>query len=126
MSFADFVRRAVTALEESGIDYVIVGGLAAIYYGEPRATQDLDVILRLSPERREEIDRLVEAFRRRGFIVIGGVEAIIDSLRNRAYFSIFSEEFVFRVDAQGVYSRLNELAFEGRRRVKLFGVEAWL
>lgn len=126
MSFIDFVRRAVTALEESGVDYVIVGGLAAIYYGEPRATQDLDVILRLSPERREEVARFVEVLRSHGFTVAGGVGAVIESLKERTHFSIFNEEYVFRIDAQGVYSRLNELAFEGRRRVKLFGLSAWI
>jgi len=126
MSFAEFVHKFISVLEKGNIDYVIVGGIAAIYYGEPRATQDLDVILKIYPDEKERIEYFVKLLKQNGFVIVGGVNMIIESLKEKAHFTIFNEEFVFRVDAQGIYSYLNKLAFEGRRRVTIFGVDAWI
>ncbi|MBI3073887.1 MAG: hypothetical protein HYY84_17405 [Deltaproteobacteria bacterium] len=42
------------ALESAGIDYMVVGSVASIIYGEPRMTRDMDVVIevasRLAPE----------------------------------------------------------------------------
>lgn len=38
---------------------MITGGLAAIIYGEPRLTNDVDIVMRLEPEAAE---LLIEAF----------------------------------------------------------------
>ena len=43
--FADFFTRIIDILNESGIHYVIVGGVAAIIKGRMRITADLDLIL---------------------------------------------------------------------------------
>jgi hypothetical protein len=52
--------------EEAGISYVVGGGLAAILYGEPRLTLDLDVLVDL---RVKQIDRLLEVFPAEEFYV---------------------------------------------------------
>lgn len=49
----------VRPLNELGIRYIISGSVAAILYGEPRLTHDVDLIIFL---RHEEIARLVEMF----------------------------------------------------------------
>ncbi|MBM4187799.1 MAG: hypothetical protein FJ206_10885 [Gemmatimonadetes bacterium] len=36
-------------LNRAGIEYVVTGGLAAVVYGHPRLTLDVDLVLRLSP-----------------------------------------------------------------------------
>jgi len=118
------VREVIRILEDSGIDYVIVGGLAAIYYGEPRATQDIDIIIR--PRSEEYIEKLCDLFTSRGFIIIGGCLAVKRSMTERIHTTIYDKNYLFRVDLQGIYNRLNFLAFEGRRRVKIFGLDAWI
>jgi hypothetical protein len=50
------------------IPYYITGGVAAITYGEPRTTRDLDIVLEIS---RPDIDRLVNALISEGFYVPG-------------------------------------------------------
>lgn len=122
----DFLKKCIRMLEDCGIDYVIVGGIAAIYYGEPRSTADVDVILRISEEDEEVIESFVRCVERHGFEILGGKKEIITALREKSHFSIFQKNEAFWIDAQGVYTRLNELAFEGRRRMKIFGVEGWL
>src|SRR5687767_4512826 len=42
-------RRLFHPLNEAGIRYMVTGGLAAIVYGEPRLTNDVDVVVQLSP-----------------------------------------------------------------------------
>lgn len=56
------VREVADFLESKGIPYVIIGGLAVQYWGEPRATRDVDVTV-LVPEDSAE-DFMQEATRR--------------------------------------------------------------
>ncbi|MEQ9669835.1 hypothetical protein [Coleofasciculus sp. G2-EDA-02] len=48
------------------IPYYITGGIAAIAYGEPRTTQDLDLVIGISPT---DIDRLTDALSECSFSV---------------------------------------------------------
>ena len=38
----------VAPLNRAGIDYMVTGGLAAVVYGHPRLTLDVDLVIRLS------------------------------------------------------------------------------
>jgi predicted nucleotidyltransferase len=40
------LRDAVSAFEEAGLPYVLIGGLASTVHGRPRATLDIDVLVR--------------------------------------------------------------------------------
>jgi hypothetical protein len=53
--FLIFTRK----LNELGIRYMVSGSVAAIYYGEPRLTNDVDIIVFL---KREDVPRLEQAF----------------------------------------------------------------
>ena len=55
-------RDLVGALDAAGIDYAVCGGIALAIHGAPRATQDIDLLL-----RPEDLDRLREVARARGF-----------------------------------------------------------
>ena len=46
-------------LEAAGIDYMVSGSVAAIVYGEPRLTNDVDIILHLRPA---DVSKLTDAF----------------------------------------------------------------
>ena len=50
MTQAELLRHIVDTLETLGADYMIGGSQAAIYYGEPRLTRDIDVVVALQPE----------------------------------------------------------------------------
>src|SRR5882757_2075087 len=51
-TFLDLIPR----LREAGIEFVVIGGVAALAHGAERATQDLDIVSPLSPEN---VQRLV-------------------------------------------------------------------
>jgi len=57
-----FFEATIRSLNEAGVRYVIVGGLAVILHGHVRTTRDLDVVLDLEPaEARKAIETLVRA-----------------------------------------------------------------
>jgi hypothetical protein len=39
----------VTPLNRAGIEYMVTGGMAAVVYGHPRLTLDVDLVIRLTP-----------------------------------------------------------------------------
>jgi hypothetical protein len=45
----DILRHAIDALERLTIPYMLVGSIASTAYGEPRFTQDIDVVVDLTP-----------------------------------------------------------------------------
>ena len=52
--FASFQRHEVR--------YVVIGGIAAVIYGVPRATFDLDILIEATPENaRRLLDALLDA-----------------------------------------------------------------
>ncbi len=50
----DFVEM-LFALSETGVDFLIVGAYAVAAHGHPRATGDLDIWIRPSPENAERV-----------------------------------------------------------------------
>jgi len=51
----DFIEIFVSPLEELGVEYMITGSIAAIFYGEPRLTHDIDLVLTLKPSHVEPL-----------------------------------------------------------------------
>ncbi|NES24127.1 MAG: hypothetical protein F6K41_35755 [Symploca sp. SIO3E6] len=102
-------------LEELGISYYITGGVAAISYGEPRTTQDLDLVIEISPL---DIQRLADVLISHEFYV-SGVEDV-KSGRMKTL-QITDMETISRADL--MVAETNE--FEGqkfqRRRLIEFG-----
>jgi predicted nucleotidyltransferase len=58
------VERVLAALEQAGVRYLIVGGVAVVLHGYLRTTLDLDLVLQLDPEN---LNRAMGAFDALGF-----------------------------------------------------------
>ncbi|HVY91711.1 MAG TPA: hypothetical protein VHA14_03140 [Bryobacteraceae bacterium] len=54
------VEALIQALNQHGVEYIVVGGVAALAHGSVRLTQDLDIVYRRSPQN---LDRIVAALR---------------------------------------------------------------
>ncbi len=52
--------RVLRAFERAGLDYVLIGAAAMGFHGLVRATEDLDIFVRATPQ---DIERLKQAFR---------------------------------------------------------------
>jgi hypothetical protein len=49
VSFAGLLADVIGRLDRAGIPHMVTGSLASSYHGEPRATQDLDIVIDPSP-----------------------------------------------------------------------------
>lgn len=75
LNFEDFVKLILDSLGAAGVEYLIGGAIAAWAWGEPRATQDVDVIVDLP---LDAINPLSKALQDRGVLVPS--EIILDIL----------------------------------------------
>ena len=57
----DFVEM-LSALNAEGVDYLVVGGWALAAHGYPRATKDLDILVRPSPANAVQVLRALGRF----------------------------------------------------------------
>lgn len=51
MSLPELIARFVRPLTQLDVPYMVVGGVAAIIYSEPRYTQDVDLVVRLQAKQ---------------------------------------------------------------------------
>ncbi|HKB16288.1 MAG TPA: hypothetical protein VKF62_09480 [Planctomycetota bacterium] len=93
MEPADLLPLLVVALEEVGIDYLVVGATASASYGEPRLTRDIDVVVDLRPD---PVDSLVSRFPAPGFHV--SKEAARRAVDHRDMFNIIHPASGLKID----------------------------
>jgi hypothetical protein len=58
------LKNLIEAFEESAVEYALCGGVALAIHGVPRATQDIDLLV-----KPEDVNRLREVARRCGFVL---------------------------------------------------------
>ena len=64
MDFFQELKDLTVALDVGGVDYALCGGVALAIHGVPRATQDIDLLV-----RPEDLSRLREVARACGFVL---------------------------------------------------------
>ena len=60
IGFLDFARLVLDALDTAGIDYLIGGAVAVWAWGEPRTTQDFDLVIHLPVDRVHQLSKELE------------------------------------------------------------------
>ena len=53
------LKEIFKSLQQHNVKYVVIGGIASVIYGVPRATFDLDILIEATPENAQ---RLLDAF----------------------------------------------------------------
>src|SRR5690349_17004348 len=108
------LRDVFASLNSHKVKYLVIGGTAAVLYGVPRATFDLDMLIEATPGNA---DALLEALRAAGF----GTAALIDSSELlRHEITVFRDRY--RIDVQtstpglrfeDAWPRRIEMSYEG-------------
>ncbi|MGH7355563.1 MAG: hypothetical protein ACRELS_13430 [Candidatus Rokuibacteriota bacterium] len=93
MTQAELLRYLVDALEALGIEYMITGSQASIYYGEPRFTQDIDVVAEVEPAH---VSALMMRFALPEFYL--SEESARAAMAGRGQFNIVHPESGLKVD----------------------------
>ncbi|HVM12375.1 MAG TPA: nucleotidyltransferase [Actinomycetota bacterium] len=89
--FATILGEVTSALDEAGIDAVVFGGVAAVTYGRPRGTKDIDVLVRPA-----EAERTLEVLDAHGF----QTEHTDERWLYKAYKSDVMVDVIFRVKGE--------------------------
>jgi hypothetical protein len=107
----------VRPLNRAGIRYVVTGSVAAIFYGEPRLTHDVDFIVFLS---EADIDALTNSFPSADFYVPPPETISAEARREqRGHFNIIHIETGFKADMYLTgRDELNAWALKLRRQVQ--------
>jgi hypothetical protein len=119
---AELLRYLVDTLDRLALDYMIVGSHASIYYGEPRFTQDVDVVVALTPP---VLPSLLARFPAAEFYV--SEQAAREALVQRGQFNIIHGASGVKIDVFiSKDTEYDRLRFERRQRLPLVpGREAY-
>ncbi|MBN1806646.1 MAG: nucleotidyltransferase [Sedimentisphaerales bacterium] len=79
-------------LEETGIDYMISGSIAANYYTIPRMTRDIDIVIEL---KKENIDKFASLFEDDFYI---NKETVINEVSHEGMFNVIFNQYVIKID----------------------------
>lgn len=115
---ANALRAIVDRLERLQIPYMIVGSVAGLAHGRPRATQDFDVVVDLDLDR---LDALLAALPADRYYV--SREAAVDALRRETLFNIIDMETGWKVDVVPLKRReFSRTELARRRPLQLLGM----
>ena len=112
-------------LEAAGISYMATGSIASIFYGEPRLTYDIDLVVQL---QEKDIARLSGAFGSDEFY-LPPVEVIRSEAKRetRGHFNIIDFKGGVKADIYPLGSdSLNHWAFAHRRQYDYSGTILWI
>lgn len=93
MEQVDVLKYCIDVLERLGITYMVVGSFASGAYGEPRLTQDIDIVIEPQPG---QIEQLCDAFPSTDFYV--SREAAARALEGRAQFNVIHPDSGNKID----------------------------
>ena len=114
MNEMDILKLVASRLNDAKIDYMLSGSVALTFYGKPRMTRDIDIVIMIP---LEEVDRFVRLFEQDFYIDRDMAAAAI---RNQSMFNIIHLETVIKVD---FIIRKNQeyriLEFNKRKKMKL-------
>jgi len=112
--FLLFVRK----LEALNTDYMVTGSVAAILYGEPRLTHDIDIVVSLD---RFDAEAFAAAFPNDAYYCPPPEVLIVETKRaERGHFNLIHHESGFKADIYiATHSRFYNWAFEHTKRIDL-------
>jgi len=119
-----FFTYVVEVFERFEIPYMVVGGFAAIFYGEPRLTLDVDIVAEV---KQHHLPLLKLAFPFPEFYL--SEEGILDSLKRQYPFNIIQPTTGAKVDivplssdlfTQATFKRRQRLVYDEAGRTALF------
>lgn len=115
MDPSELLRRVTEVLEGLGLPYFVTGSTATIYYGEPRFTNDIDVVVQLPPER---IAELCAAFPETDFYL--SEEAVRRAVGRHGQFNLIHPASGLKVDVMvPAPTAFNRSRFERRARLRI-------
>lgn len=111
------MNKVVRFLEENGIEYMLTGSLVSSFQGEPRATHDIDIVVRIG---RAHVAQVMGAFPAPRYYV--SEAAVREAVAARRMFNILDVQEGDKVDFWLLTDEpFDQSRFQRRRREAVFG-----
>lgn len=122
MSVADFLGRLTASLERVGVPYMLAGSFASSFHGEPRTTQDVDLVIHTDAAG---IRRLVAELPDSDYYV--DLHTALDALRRLSQFNVIDMNTGWKADLIPRKPRpFSRSEFDRRQRVDIDGLILWV
>jgi len=122
MSFAEILSRVTAALDATGIAYMLTGSFASVFYGAPRSTQDIDLVIASTADQlRAFITRLPNDE------YYADVDAALDAYKREELFNVIDLKTGWKIDMIIRKSRaFSWEEFNRRQQLTLQGVSLFV
>lgn len=121
MKQVEALSHFLKALNSLRVAYMITGAYAVSYYGMPRATHDLDVVVEIAAKDVKKISR---ELKRTCEI---DEEMIENAVQYRTHFSVIYSKGYLKADFWILKNKpLENIKFKRRREISLFGVSTFM
>ena len=121
MNFEKVTLKAIEILDRINIPYFVTGALAVVYYGEPRTTHDIDLVVEI---KEKNIDTLVKNFKKEFFI---DEISITTAIQENSMFNIVHKDTGFKVDFWMLgEDNFSKERFARRTQVKILNTKIYL
>ena len=92
MDLVSLLKIVKKRLDKSGISYMVSGGIAVSYWGFPRTTHDIDIVI--EAEEKDK-DKIIKLFKKDFYI---SDEAVEEAIKNRFTFNIIDNKSGLKID----------------------------
>ncbi len=112
-------------LEAAGLEYMVTGSVAAMLYGEPRLTHDIDLVIELG---RDQVGELATCFPKTEFYLAPPEIIAAEIARSeRGHFNVIHHESGFKADFYPVAGELlHRWGMEHRQRLPIEDTNLWV
>ncbi|MBN2018622.1 MAG: hypothetical protein JW749_00165 [Sedimentisphaerales bacterium] len=117
----EFLEKLIGLIEAAGIPYAVCGSLSSSLYGQPRATNDADIII--SPTENQ-LAALLKSLEGGCYL---NPETAVEAMKIRSMFNVIDKEFGWKADLIFQQDKPYQLSkFNRRMRAKLWGIDLWM
>lgn len=117
MTFLQIFGSIIKTLEKERVDYMIVGSVASMVYGEPRLTRDMDVVVQLPPAVAKNFHQIFPI----NEFYCPPIEILTDAVLNSGQFNLIHHESGLKIDFVVLKKTPHALTeFQRRRKIALF------
>ncbi len=117
----DLIKDIVVILENLRIDYAIVGGIAAVAWGNIRTTRDVDMIFLL---KERDISKFVIGLKYSNFSITE--DEVRTAMNEKGHFTIFDKLSVYHIDAKVAYGKTEMETLKHSRKIDLNGLNCYI
>ena len=119
----DWLFQFLDPLDRHGIPYALVGSVASSIYGEPRATNDVDLVIQIGTD---DVGRLLAAFPADRFYVPPEEVLLVELARAQgAHLNIIALEAMTKADLYPLPANQRSW-FARRRTLEVAGRQVWV